>query len=77
LEKVDYEALNRIGDELTDLYLDGRLNLPNFQRLFHEALAICGPDSDHMEMFCQFARGEGWFDWMMQELQQASSRHVA
>lgn len=75
--KVDQEALSRIGDELTDLYLDGRLNLPDFQRLFREALAICGPDSDHMEMFCSFARGEGWWDWMMQEIRKAPSRRVA
>ena len=77
MEKVDQKALSRIGDELTGLYLDDRLDLPAFQRLFHEALAICGPDSDHMEMFCHFARGEGWWDWMVQELQKTSSRRVA
>ena len=76
METVDRDALSGVGDELTALYLDGRLDFPNFQRLFHKALKICGPGDD-MEMFCHFARGEGWWDWMVQEIQQASSRRVA
>lgn len=74
---VDQETLSRIGDELTDLYLNGRLDLPSFQRLFREALVICGPDSDHMEMFCPYATPEGAWTWMKQEMQKASSRRVA
>ena len=77
MEKVDQEALSRIGDELTDLYLGGRLDFATFQRLFRDAIAVCGPDSDHMEMFCPFAKPEGWWDWMMKELQKTPSRRVA
>ena len=77
MEEVDHKALSRIGNELTDLYLDDRLDFPAFQRLFHEAIAVCGPDNDSMEMFCPFARGEGWWDWMVQELQKTPSRRVA
>ncbi len=75
-EQQRNEQLNAIGRELDELHLSGELNFDNFKALFHRALAICGPGDD-MEMFCHFARGEGWWDWMMQELQNAPSRRVA
>jgi len=71
------EQLNALGRELDDLYLSGKLDFDALKALFHRGLAICGPDSDDMEMFCHFARGEGWWDWMMQELRTAPSRRVA
>jgi hypothetical protein len=70
------DELVAVGTELDDLYFSGRLDFVAFQTLFHRALAICGP-GDEMEMFCHFARGEGWWDWMVQELQNAPSRRVA
>jgi hypothetical protein len=70
------EQLNAIGWELSDRYLAGTLDLEAFQSLFYRALAICGPGDD-MEMFCHYARGDGWFAWMTHEIQQASSKHVA
>jgi hypothetical protein len=70
------EQLNAIGWELSDRYLAGTLDFEAFQSLFYRALAICGP-GDEMEMFCHYARGEGWFAWMTHEIQQASSKHVA
>jgi hypothetical protein len=71
------DQLNAIGRELDDLYDSGRMDFDGFKALFHRALAICGPDDDDMEMFCHYARGDGWFAWMMQELQKAPSRRVA
>jgi len=69
--------MNAIGMDLFDRSLAGTPDLAAFQRLFHEAIAVCGPENDSMEMFCHFATGEGWWDWMMQELQKAPSRIVA
>ena len=74
-EQID-EQLNAIGRELNDLYLSGNLDFDSFKALFHRALAIYGTGDD-MEMFCKYARGDGWWDWMMQELRKASSRRVA
>ncbi|HEV3197548.1 MAG TPA: hypothetical protein VGZ73_06560 [Bryobacteraceae bacterium] len=74
---VDYSRLEQIGNELFDRYHANALDFATFQRLFHDALAVCGPDDDSMEMFCPFAKPEGWWDWMMQELQKAPSRRVA
>jgi hypothetical protein len=74
---VDYSQLERIGNELFDRSQAGTLDFATFQRLFHEAIAVCGPDNDSMEMFCPFARGEGWWDWMIQELRKTPSRRVA
>jgi hypothetical protein len=71
LESVPYPALDEIAA------LAGTLDFGAFQRLFHEAVAVCGPDSDEMEMFCPFTKPEGWRDWMVQELQKAPSRRVA
>jgi arabinogalactan endo-1,4-beta-galactosidase len=76
-EQRQHEKLVAIGTELDDLYFSGRLDFDGFQALFHRALAVCGPDDDSVEMFCHFARGAGWWEWMMQELQKAASRCVA
>lgn len=76
MEQVDNKELERIGNELYTRWRSGTLDFPSFQRLFHEAIQICGP-GDEMEMFCPFARGDGWWDWMKQELKKASNRRVA
>ena len=76
-EQQQHEQLVAIGSELDDLHLSGRLDFDSFKALFHRAITVCGPDDDSMEMFCHFARSEGWWDWMMQELQKAPSRRVA
>jgi hypothetical protein len=76
MEPVDYARLSQIGEELFDRRQAGTLDFATFKMLFHRALGICGPGDD-MEMFCPFARGEGWWDWMVQELQKAPSRRVA
>jgi hypothetical protein len=75
-EQRQDEQLSAIGWELSDRYLAGTLDFEAFQTLFYRALAICGP-GDEMEMFCHYARGDGWFAWMTREIQQASSKHVA
>ena len=74
---ADYSELERIGNELFDRSQAGTLDFTAFQRLFHEAIAVCGPDNDSMEMFCPFTKPNGWWDWMVQELQKTSSRRVA
>jgi hypothetical protein len=48
-----------------------------FQSLLKRAIAAAGSDNEHLEMFCHYATGEGWWDWMVQELQKAPSRRVA
>ena len=74
---IDHKQLKRIGNELFDRSQTGNLDFATFQRLFHEAIAACGPDNDEMEMFCPFAKPDGWWDWMMKELQKTPSRRVA
>ena len=76
-EQCKHEKLVAVGAELDDLYLSGRLDFDGFKALFHRAIAICGPDDDSMETFCHYATGEGWWAWMVQELQKAPSRRVA
>jgi hypothetical protein len=76
-EQQQDEALNAIGRELYEIYYLGKLDFEQFKALFHRAIAVCGPDDDSMEMFCHYARGDGWWDWMMQELQKAPSQRVA
>lgn len=71
------EQLNAIGCELDELRSSGALDFDRFKALFRRALAICGPDDGDMEMFCHFAGGEGWWDWMVKELREAPSRRVA
>lgn len=75
-QRHDNDALSAIGWELFDRRQAGTLDFEAFQTLFYRALAICGP-GDEMEMFCHYARGDGWFAWMTREIQQASSKHVA
>lgn len=74
---IDHAQLERIGNELFDRSQAGTLDFAAFKRLFHEAIAVCGPDNDSMEMFCHFATGQGWWDWMMKELQKTPSQRVA
>ena len=74
---VDYARLEQIGNELFDRSQAGTLDFAAFQRLFHKAIAACGPDNDAMEMFCPFTKPEGWWDWMVQELQKTPSQRVA
>jgi histone H3/H4 len=74
---VNYKELERIGAELFDRSQASSLDFATFQRLFREAIAVCGPDSNEMEMFCPFTKPAGWWDWMTQELQKAPSRRVA
>jgi len=75
MEQVD--ALIRIGEELTDRRLEGSLDFPAFQRLFREAIAICGSDSDRLEMFCPFIQTAQWREWMLAEMREHSARRVA
>lgn len=76
-EQLQDEQLNAVGKALDDLADEGKLDFDQFKALFHRALAICGPNNDSMEMFCHFARGDGWWAWMMEELQKAPARRVA
>ena len=74
---IDHARLEQIGTELFDRSRAATLDFAAFQRLFYEAVAVCGPDNDEMEMFCPFAKPDGWWDWMVQELRKAPSRRVA
>ena len=76
-EHQQHDQLVAIGRELDDLHACGRLDFDAFKSLLARAIVIVGPDHDSLEMFCHFATGEGWWAWMMQELQKASSRRVA
>ena len=71
------DQLNAIGRELEDLHLSGRLDFDAFKSLLTRAIAAVGADHADLEMFCHFARGDGWWDWMVQELRKAPSRRVA
>jgi len=53
---ADYSQLERIGNELSDRSLAGTLDFVAFERLFAEARAACGPDTDALEIFCPFAK---------------------
>jgi len=76
-EVANYDRLEEIGNTLHARSAEGSLDFPEFQQLFAEALAACGGDTDALEMFCPFAKPAGWWDWMMKELQRASSQRVA
>ena len=76
-EQQQHEALIAIGSALDDLHLSGRLDFDAFKSLLTRAIAEVGADHADLEMFCHFARGDGWWDWMVQELQKAPSRRVA
>jgi len=71
------EQLNAIGRELFERSQAGTLDFERFQSLLQRAIAAVGSNSEHLEMFCHYATGEGWWDWMMQELQKAPSRRIA
>jgi hypothetical protein len=71
------EQLNAIGRELFERSQAGALDFEMFKSLLKRAIAAAGPDNEHLEMFCHYATGEGWWDWMVQELQKAPSRRVA
>jgi arabinogalactan endo-1,4-beta-galactosidase len=71
------EQLNAIGRELFERSQGGTLDFEAFQALLQRAIATVGSDNEHLEMFCHYASGEGWWDWMMQELRRTSSRRVA
>jgi pyruvate-formate lyase-activating enzyme len=76
-ERKNEEALQAIGRELSDLSVNGTLDFEAFQRLLKRAIAEVGADYD-LEMFCGYARGEGWFAWMVQEIQKsAAAQRVA
>jgi hypothetical protein len=77
LEKQQHERLCEIGCELDDAYFSGRLDFEAFKSLVARAITAVGADHPDLEMFCGYARGEGWFAWMTQELQKAPSRRVA
>ena len=77
LEKQQHERLCEIGRELDDLYFSGRLDFDAFKSLLTRAIDGVGADHPDLEMFCGYARGEGWFAWMVQELQKTPSQRVA
>jgi hypothetical protein len=53
---IDHARLAQIGNELFDRSRAATLDFATFQRLFSEAVAVCGPDSDEMETFRPFAK---------------------
>jgi arabinogalactan endo-1,4-beta-galactosidase len=77
VQKKRDEALNAIGRELDDCSQAGTLDFEMFKAMLQRAIAAVGSDNEHLEMFCHYATGEGWFAWMVQELQKAPSRRVA
>lgn len=77
LEKQHHERLREIGRELEDAHFSGRLDFDAFKSLLRQAIDAVGADHPDLEIFGPYARGEGWWEWMTQELHQAPSRHVA
>ena len=77
LERQQDEQLNAIGMELFEHSQAGTLDFTVFRSLLGRAIAAAGADNEHLEMFCHYATGEGWWDWMVQELRRAPSRQVA
>jgi hypothetical protein len=77
LEKQQHERLCEIGRDLDDAYSSGRLDFEAFKSILARAITAVGADHPGLEMFCGYAKGEGWFAWMVQELQKAPSRRVA
>ena len=76
LEK-QHERLCEIGRELDGLYSSGRLDFDAFKSLLTRAIADVGAEHPDLEMFCGYAKGDGWFAWMVEELQKAASQRVA
>jgi hypothetical protein len=74
---ANYDELERVGNEMYERSVAGTLDFTSFQRLFADARAACGADEDALEMFCPYAKPEGWWDWMTQELHRVPSRRVA
>jgi arabinogalactan endo-1,4-beta-galactosidase len=77
LERQQHERLSEIGRELNDAYSSGHLDFEAFKALLTRAITAVGADHPDLEMFCHYATGEGWFAWMVQELQKTPSRRVA
>jgi len=77
LEKQKHELLCEIGRELDDTDSCGTLDFEAFRLLLTRAISTVGADHPGLEMFCGYARGEGWFSWMTQEIRKAPSARVA
>ena len=76
-QKARDEALNAIGRELDDLHFSGRLDFDAFKSLFLRGLAVCGPNTDDLEMFMADVQDRSWYDWMVDQLQRSASCRVA
>jgi hypothetical protein len=77
LEKQRQERLCEIGRELDETYSSGHLDFDAFKLLVSRAIADVGADHPGLEMFCHYALGDGWWDWMMAELRKSPSQRVA
>lgn len=77
MEKVKQHRLYAIGDELVERYVDKSLDFSTFQRLFREAVEICGPDDPGLEMFSPVIKDFSWRDWMLAELRETRIKRVA
>ena len=77
LDQQRDEQLNGIGQTLFERSQAGTLDFEAFQVLLKRAIEIVGSDNEHLEMFCHYATGEGWFAWMVQEIQKSPSQRVA
>ena len=67
LEIQQHERLCEIGRELDDAYSSGRLDFDAFKALVTRAITAVGADHPDLEMFCGYARGNGWFAWMVMD----------
>ena len=76
-ERQQEQALQAIGWELSERSTTGTLDFDAFQGLVKRAIVEVGANHSGLEMFCGYARGEGWFAWMMQELKKTASERVA
>jgi hypothetical protein len=77
METVKQNRLYEIGDELVERYSAGTLDFSTFQALFQEAVGICGPEHDGLEMFTPVIRDRAWHQWMLQYLRDTAARRVA
>ena len=79
--EIGHSVLDAAGPEpdrqVRGLFRSGRLDFDTFKALVTRAITAVGADHPDLEMFCGYARGDGWFAWMVQELQKAPSRRVA
>ena len=76
-EQQQDAQLNAMGRDLFERSQAGTLDFETFQSLLQRAIAAVGSDNEHLEMFCHYATGEGWWDWMMPELRKTPSQRVA